>query len=137
MGHGCPVCVGVWIEIIELLIKESLALCRISDTDEREAAADVAAWIRICHCLMQARVHSAHHLTSDHTDFIDDDDLSLIEMCLKLSQTFGMGECLEETRVEPLDQAVYGRRIEANIQSCCSSRRGDAAESGRQLSSFE
>ena len=83
----------MWVKIIHLLVKKRLALCCISNTHKRETTTHFAGWIPIC---MHARVDATHHFASNHTDFIYDDDLCLVQVGLQFLDTLVFGKFLEK-----------------------------------------
>ena len=59
--------------VVDLLVENSLTLCWVADAYTRNTAENVSVFVDSGFRLLQARVDTAHHLASNHTDFVLDD----------------------------------------------------------------
>ena len=99
--------------IIELLVPHGLALRRVTDADDGDAT-EISV---VCFPLTESRVDLAHELTSDHANFIDDNEARVFEILLETVEgvcisnvSEGQGHC------KPVDKSVDRRCLEAEVE---------------------
>ena len=83
--------------------------------------------------MTQARVNAAHHSTSDHADFVEEDDLGMLEMFLQRVESVVVLDVMERTEIEPVYQAVYSGGIKFHRERGCSGGCSAAHEIGWEL----
>ena len=72
-----------------------------------------------------------HHLSSDHADLIDDDQLRSAKVFLEVVELVSVGHFGEVRGRKPANESVHRGRVEAEIESGCPRRCSDFHESIR------
>ena len=124
--HGVAARFLVWLQVVHLLIKESLTLRRIADADQRHAAQRVLEKVAVCNGLLHASINTAHHFASDHADLVKNEKLRVREVRLELGQMLVVCNVCKERWIKPMYETVDRRRVKANIEGGRTCRSSDA-----------